>query len=116
MMVAVVMVAGFKRIFQLAIKISIENIINLALASSDDCDAVSRKFVVGSHAHVTCQHEGDAHLLHDRCYIRFASASFRRIQTLLLDDLVLFVECYYGIIGTVAEVVINHAITCGNCY
>ena len=43
-------------------------------------------------------------------------ASFRRIQTLLLYNLILFVECYYGIIGTVTEVVINHAITCWNCY
>ena len=45
-----------------------------------------------------------------------ASASFRRIKTLLLYNLILFAECYYGIIGTVTEVVINHAITCWNCY
>ena len=107
MVVTVVMIAGFKRIFQLSIQISIENIINLSLASSDDGDAVSRKLVVGSHAHVASQHEGDAHLLHDRCDIRLASASFRRIQTLLLYNLILFVECHYGIIGTVTEVVIN---------
>ena len=116
MVVTVVMIAGFKRIFQLTIKISLQYIINFALAFSDNCDAVSRKLVVGSHAHVASQHEGDAHLLHNRCYIRFASASFRRIQTLLLYNLILFVECYYGIIGTVTEVVINHAITCWNCY
>ena len=115
MVVTVVMIAGFKRIFQFAIQISLEHIIYLALASSDDCDAVGRKLVVGSHAHVASQHEGDAHLLHDRCYVRFASASFRRIQTLLFYNLVLFAECYYGIIGSVTEVVINHAITCQDC-
>ena len=115
-MVTVVMIAGFKRIFQLSIQISIENIIYLSLTASDDGNAVSRQFIEGTHAHVASQHEGDAHLLQDRCNIRLASASFWRIQTLLFYNLVLFVEGYYGIIGTVAEVVINHAITCWNCY
>ena len=95
MVVTVVMIAGFKRIFQLTIKISLQNIIYLSLTASDDGNAVSRQFIEGTHAHVASQHEGDAHLLHNRCYIRFASASFRRIQTLLLYNLILFVECYY---------------------
>ena len=56
MVVTVVMIAGFKRIFQLTIKISLQYIINFALTSSDNCDAVSRKLVVGSHAHVASQH------------------------------------------------------------
>ena len=77
---------------------------------------MSRKLVVGSHAHVTCQHQGDSHLLHDRGNIRLAATPFRRVQTFLAQNLILLVECYYGIIGTVAKVVVNQAFTCWNCY
>ena len=76
MVVTVVMIAGFKRIFQLAIQISLQNIIYLSLTASDDGNAVSRQFIEGTHAHVASQHEGDTHLLHNRCNIRLASASF----------------------------------------
>ena len=40
-MVTVVMIAGFKRILQLTIQISLQNIIYLSLTSSNDRDAVS---------------------------------------------------------------------------
>ena len=59
MVLTVVMIAGFKRVFQFAILIGLQYIINLSVTASDDCDAVSGKLVVGSHAHVACQHEGD---------------------------------------------------------
>ena len=63
-MVAVVMVAGFKRVGKVATLIGFQYIFYLAMTASYHADAVSVEFVVGSHAHIACQHEADAHLLH----------------------------------------------------
>ena len=41
MVLTVVMIAGFKRVFQLAILIGLQYVFNLSVTASDDRDAVS---------------------------------------------------------------------------
>ena len=70
--VAVMMMTGLLRIIQFTIHISLEHIFNRSVTSSDNINPVGRKLVVGTHSHVASQHQGDAHLLHDRGNIRLA--------------------------------------------
>ena len=90
MVIAVVMITGFLRVIQFSIQISLQYIIYLSMTSPDDWDTMSRKLVVGPHAHIASQHQGYSHLLHDRSNIRLATTPLRRVQTFLVNNLILF--------------------------
>ena len=108
-------VAALARVHDEAEQVALDYRLNVTLTATYNLDIVALELVLCTLAHVACEHYFDAHLLHYRGDVGLTSAAFGRVEARGGNDVLIF-DVEDGIVGAVAEVIVDVAITRRNSY
>ena len=75
---AFVVVAALARVEDEAAEVALDNGLDVALAATNDSDVVLLQNILGTLAHISCQHHLYAHLLEHGCNTRLTAAALGR--------------------------------------
>ena len=112
MPVVAMMAACLARVFQLTFEISLNYIHHRTAATSYYLDSARRQFVEGTHTHIAGKHKCHAVFLKTVCYVRLATASFRRRHDFCFCNFIIIIDSYNRVERTMSEMVVNIAISC----
>ena len=115
MISAVVVVALFTRVEDKAEQIRLHKGFDITLTAANDCDIVLLQHILGTLAHISCEHNLHAHILQYGGDTRLATATLRRRQTLARNNLALL-DGENRIVVAMTEVVVNATIASRNSY
>lgn len=113
--VAIVVIAGDQVVFEVAGKVFGGDVVDGAGAAADDFDLVGLEDVDCALAHVAGEHYFDAEVGENRGYVGFAAAAFRGVHCLFVNDIFVIIQSEDGVVVTMAEVVVDIAVTGGQC-
>lgn len=115
MLPALVMRTANARVENKSCEITADNTLYLSAATSDDLNAVCGELIQCARAHISCQHNLNAHLLKVGSYARLTAATLGRGQLLATDNLLIL----YGVnrvVVAMSEMVIYATVACWKCY
>ena len=112
---AVVVCADLSVVPDVSCQICSNKFFHIAAASSYHLYALSFKYILRSLTHIAGKHHCNPHLFQNRCNTALAAASLWRSQ--LADSRHLAVNhIKYGIIRTMAEMIVHASVSCWYCY
>ena len=115
MAVTLVVAASLARVLYQAYEVCAHDHLDVAVATAYNLDIMALELTLSSVAHISCEHQLDAHSLHIGGDTRLTAASLGRFETRGGDNLAVL-DLEYGVVCAVTEVVVDVSIACRNCY
>lgn len=115
MRVTLMVVTHLRIILDITCQIIHNQLLDITLAPLDDADTTACQLIDSTETYITSQHNSNTHALHFVCDIRLTPTALWAWKIGGTDNLILVIHLNYCVMVAVAEMMVDHAISCWNC-